>query len=513
MSDILLRRVRVVDLDGDGVDADAPAPVDVLVTDGRVSAVAPVLRAPASVPVVDGEGRWVLPGLWDQHVHVVQWALTRTRLDVSGSGSAAEVARRVGDHLADRPQRRSAGLLVGWGYRSAGWAERPAVAALDAVTGPVPVALISGDGHNGWLNSAALRLFGLPPRDGALDEEEWFGLYARIEEHTGGESTEQAVTEAVDAALRRGVVGLVDLEFARPWEQWQHRHSRGVGPIRVRAGVYPDGVDDVIAEGLRTGDPLEGTGGLATMGPLKVICDGSLNTRTAWCCEPYADGDGLALPAGAPNLDPGELADVVGRAHRHGLQSALHAIGDRALAAVLDAFETTGARGSVEHAQLLRWEDLPRWRRLPVRASVQPAHLLDDRVVTEQCWPDRAERSFVLRGLLEHGIEVALGSDAPVAPLDPWLAIAAAVHRGEPGDPAWYPEQALTPREALRASVDGHRVTVGAPGDLVLLDDDPLVPGAADTGEQARRLRSVRTAVTVVAGRVAAGDLGAVAGD
>lgn len=512
MSDILLRRVRVVDLDGVGVGARAAEPADVLVREGRVREVASALRAPASVPVLDGEGRWALPGLWDHHVHTVQWALTRTRLDVSGAGSATEVARRVGDHLAGRPERRS-DLLVGWGYRSAGWAEPPAVPALDAVTGRTPVALISGDGHNGWLNSAALRLFGLSEREGALDEEEWFGLYARIEEHTGGAGTEQAVAEAVDAALRRGVVGLVDLEFARPWEQWQQRYARGVGPIRVRAGVYPDGLDDVIAAGLRSGDPLAGTGGLATMGPLKVISDGSLNTRTAWCCEPYADGDRLARPAGAPNLDPAELAGVVGRAHRHGLHAALHAIGDRALAAVLDAFEVTGARGSVEHAQLLRWEDLHRWRRLPVRASVQPAHLLDDRVVTEQCWPDRAGRSFVLRGLLEHGIEVALGSDAPVAPLDPWLAIAAAVHRGEPEDPPWHPEQALTPREALRASVDGRRVAAGAPGDLVLLDDDPLVPGADHTGEQARRLRTVRVAATVVAGRVAAGDLGALAGD
>ncbi len=233
---------------------------------------------------------------------------------------------------------------------------------------------------------------------------------------------------------------------------------------------------------------------------MKIISDGSLNTRTAWCCEPYADGAALMHPRGRANVSVAEMTEAVRRAHEHGLRAALHAIGDAAVAAVLDVFEATGAQGSIEHAQLLRPEDLPRWSRLPVTASVQPAHLLDDRSVTEQCWPDRTERAFVLAGLLEHGIDVALGSDAPVAALDPWLSIAGAVHRGPARDASWHPEQALTPHQALAASVDGQRVRPGDRGDLVLLDADPLARGT--TSEQAAGLLGMSVAATVVAGRV-----------
>ena len=125
---------------------------------------------------------------------------------------------------------------------------------------------------------------------------------------------------------------------------------------------------------------------------------------------------------------------------------------------------------------------------LDVRASVQPAHLLDDRDLTELIWPGRAERSFAFRWMLDDGVELALGSDAPVSPLDPWLAIAAAVHRSADDREPWHGEQALTPAEALAASVDGQpTVGVGSPGDLVLLDADPLALGAdsAATGHGA----------------------------
>ena len=96
---------------------------------------------------------------------------------------------------------------------------------------------------------------------------------------------------------------------------------------------------------------------------------------------------------------------------------------------------------------------------LGVRASVQPAHLLDDRDVTERLWPGRSERCFPLRWMLDEGVDVVLGSDAPVSPLDPWLAVAAAVHRSGDEREPWHPEQSITVREALAASDRrlGHR--------------------------------------------------------
>ena len=152
------------------------------------------------------------------------------------------------------------------------------------------------------------------------------------------------------------------------------------------------------------------------------------------------------------------------RATEHGLHTAVHAIGDAACHDAVAAYAQTGARGSIEHAQLMTRDDVTEMARLGVVASVQPAHLLDDRDITELIWPDRADRCFPLRWMVDDGVELAMGSDAPVSPLDPWLTIAAAVHRSADERPAWHPEQALTPKEALAGSVDGQgSVHAGSP--------------------------------------------------
>ena len=240
------------------------------------------------------------------------------------------------------------------------------------------------------------------------------------------------------------------------------------------------------------------------MGPLKIISDGSLNTRTAYCCEPYVDEP---TSRGKLNVPPAELTDLLARATAHGLAVAVHAIGDAAVSAALDAFAATGARGSIEHAQLMARPDIARMGALGVTASVQPAHLLDDRDVTERCWPDRADRCFPLRSLLAAGVTLAMGSDAPVAPLDPWLAMAAAVHRSADERPAWHPQEAVTPAEALAASTFGAgTVGAGSRADLVLVDQDPLAPAGdrvgGDSAAAAARLRHTRVSVTLVDGEV-----------
>ena len=166
----------------------------------------------------------------------------------------------------------------------------------------------------------------------------------------------------------------------------------------------------------------------------------------------------------------------------------------------LAAFAETGARGSVEHVQMARREDVRRLAELGIRASVQPAHLLDDRDLTERVWGERSERCFAFRWMLDDGAELALGSDAPVSPLDPWLAMAAAVHRSADEREAWHGEQALTVREVLAASVDGQpMVQTGSRGDLVLLDRDPLAL-EGDAAAVATALRGMASAYTVVAG-------------
>jgi hypothetical protein len=502
MHDLLLREVRIVPLDGPGPD---PGPTDVLVLDGRVARVGAGIEAAVGIPELRGEGRWALPGLWDHHVHATQWGMARSRLDTSGTTGVAHAQAVVRTALATAPVPAT-GVLVAYGHRTATWDRQPTVADLDEVSTDVPLVLISGDAHHGWLNTPALRLLGAPDTDGAVEEWDWFPVYDRLSSLPGArEVAEAGVARALHDAQARGVVGVTDLEFGRPWEQWQQREDRGMPLVRARVGVYPDGLEDVVAAGLRTGDPLAGGRGLVTMGPFKVISDGSLSTRTAWCCEPYADGADLPLPHGAANLGADELAALVARAHGAGIEAAVHAIGDAAVRQALEVFARTGAVGGIEHAQLVALEDLGLWGRLPVRASVQPAHLLDDRPATEQCWPDRGGRTFTLRAFLDRGIEVVLGSDAPVSPLDPWLAVAAAVHRGPVDGESWHPEQAITAREALACSVDGQRLAAGCRGDVVLLDADPLGGGDLPSGERAGRLRATTVSATVVDGQVVHG--------
>jgi predicted amidohydrolase YtcJ len=329
-----------------------------------------------------------------------------------------------------------------------------------------------------------------------VEEAEWFDAYGRLRQLTGEAGTApSAYLRTMRAAAAMGVVGLTDFEFSVTVDDWSRRAESL--PLRVRVATYADTLDDFIDAGLRTGGTLPGCDARITMGPLKIISDGSLNTRTAWCCAPYADRE----EAGASNLTAPELRASLARATRNGLEVATHAIGDAAVHEALGAYAATGAAGSIEHAQLMLRDDIPRLAQLGLRASVQPAHLLDDRDVTEQCWPDRSDRCFMFRELVDAGVNVVLGSDAPVSKLDPWLAMAAAVHRSADERPPWHGEQALTPREALACSVDGQTtVHAGAVADLALLDADPL--GAGDSGEAAARLRSMRVAATWVGGQL-----------
>jgi len=497
VSSLLIRQARVVPVGG----VAAPSgPVDLRIVGDRVLEMAPSLRPEPTDEVLEAEGRWLVPGLWDQHVHLGQWAANASRLDLSATTSPDEATRLVAAEVGSRAGGAPGTVIQGFGHRTAGWDRQPTVAELDAVSGDLPVVLISGDAHHGWLNSAALRLLDVPPRDGVVEENDWFPVFARLDEVTQtAEGKRTAYAMVLDAAVRRGVVGIREMEWADNATEWAERSDSGLGVIRVRTATYAVGLAETIAAGRRSGDVLD-EAGLVTMGPLKIISDGSLNTRTAFCHDPYVGADVLEHPRGRANNSPEELAELLATATANGLDVAVHAIGDAAVGIALDAFSQTGARGSIEHAQLVATPDVERMARLGVVASVQPAHLLDDRDVTHQCWPDRADRCFPLRSMLDAGVRLALGSDAPVAPLDPWEAMAAAVHRTGDEREEWNAAESITVAQALAGSVDGATtVRVGSLADVVLLDDDPLA-GPPQGPEAARRLRATRIFATVVAG-------------
>ncbi len=293
------------------------------------------------------------------------------------------------------------------------------------------------------------------------------------------------------------MVGVTDYEMRWNRDDWARRAAGGIRSLRVSFGVYTQHLDRAIAEGLRTGDAVPGTGGLVTVGGYKVITDGSLNTRTAWCFDPYPGLGPDDHPYGLATVPYDELVPLMRRAHEAGLTPAVHAIGDRANARVLDAFEAVGCRGlDRARAAAAPRADVARFAALGVVASVQPEHAMDDRDVADRYWAGRTDRAFMLAELAAAGVELALGSDAPVAPLDPWVAIAAAVGRTRDGRAPWHPEQAIEARAALAASTGGRgaSVRVGAPADLAVVELDPLAASVDD-------LRRMPVTATLVAGR------------
>ena len=242
---------------------------------------------------------------------------------------------------------------------------------------------------------------------------------------------------------------------------------------------------------------LDGGAGLLRVGPLKVLIDGSLNTRTAYCVDPYPHGG-----RGLLTVSEAELLDLLVRARESGFVPAVHAIGDAANEVALDAFAAAGIAGRIEHAQFVRSQDFARFGGLGLTASVQPAHALDDRDAADSNWAGRTDRAFPLRSLLAAGATLALGSDAPVAALEPWTAMSAATTRSrQDGRGPWHPEQALTRQEALAASTRGRgTVRAGDPADLAVLDVDPLAVSDAE-------FAAMPVAATLVAGRFTFGAL------
>jgi predicted amidohydrolase YtcJ len=505
-ADTVVDTLSGVDPTPAGTVPDAPDPVvlravrwearlvDLAVRAGRIEAIAPhTPGARHDAPVVELDGRTVLPGLWDNHVHFDQWAAARRRLDLAAARSAREATALVAARLVAEPPARGE-LLVGYGFRDALWPDHPHRHLLDAVAPAVPVVLVSGDLHCCWINGAAAARYGLADHPtGLVREQDWHPIMQDVRV-AQARDLQRWADDAARAAAARGVVGVVD--FEAPWQldTWAARIAGGCDVLRVVASVWPECLHDPIARGLRTGDVLPGTGGLLTMGPLKIVTDGSLNTRTAYCHEPYAGLTGTAHPCGMLLVPPDELVPLLERADRAGLEVAVHAIGDHANTLALDAFAATGARGRIEHAQLLTAPDVARFAALGLTASVQPRHAVDDRDVADRYWADRTDRAFPYRRLRDAGVPLALGSDAPVAPLDPWVSIAAAVHRSADDRAPWHPEQHITLDDALAASAgpDGP-LRAGRRADLVVLDTElPADP---------TQLEKLPVAATMLGGR------------
>ena len=463
--------------------------MSIVVEDGTITGIGSTVPPPPGADRFDCEGRVVLPGLWDMHVHVDQWAMARRRIDLSSTTSPADAARVLGEVAASRGD---GSLVVGGGMRTALWDELPHRDVLDAVTGDVPVVATNVDLHTVWCNGAALRMFDAPSDSGLLREADGYRVLAALDD-LPADAVDEAVTAALDEAAARGITGVKDFEFSDAVVPWLRRTRSATPPVRIDTTVYASHLDAAVERGLATDEVVPGTQGMVRAGHLKLFTDGALNSGTALCHETMADGTSGA--SGHAAMSPDELRALVRRAWQYGIAPAIHAIGDLAVSIALDTFEEVGCPGRIEHAQLVADEDVTRFARPGLVAGVQPAHCTDDRDVTDMLWADRAHRAYPFASLVAAGARLEFGSDAPVSPLDPWAAIAAAVTRTADDRPSWHPEQCLDRATALTAAARGRRdLAVGEPADLVLLEDDPLT---CDLDV----LRAGPVAATMVAGR------------
>ncbi|HET7572492.1 MAG TPA: amidohydrolase [Gaiellaceae bacterium] len=448
-----------------------------------------------SPDVVDLGGRCVLPGFTDAHVHFPTWAMTQREVKLDGADSLAEALARI----------RESGMRRGYGWRDAEWAEKPTRHALDAIS-TEPVAMWSKDYHSLWLNTAALALAGgdLEVAGGVVERDEAgepTGILReeaawRFKDRHLGYAPEEFV-DAMRAGMRlanaRGVVAHHDKDgWLGAIGLWQRLERQTPLTLRVWQSTPWENIPRLREVGLRAGAGSP----FLRLGYLKAFMDGTLGSQTAW----MLDGSGVTITSGE------QLAEIVREAAEIGWPVGVHAIGDAANRAALDAFEQTrelwqplGLRQRIEHAQCVHPDDLPRFAELGVAVSAQFSHAPSDEELAARFWPDKLEQAYSFRALLESGALVANGSDAPVEELDPWAGVVAAVSGH------WREDQRLTLEQALHAvcvapawlshdeRVRGTLVP-GRDADLVVLDRDPF---ACEPGE----LPGVRVVATMLAGR------------
>ncbi len=487
-------------------------------------------------------GEVAIPGLTDAHLHLADAALAARSVDLGSALTAAAGLRRIAAAHAAEPDPEA--WLLGHGWDRDRWGGWPSAAALEANAPGRRAAFWAHDHHALWVSATALQVAGIGPGTpdpaggsirrgdqglpaGVLHESASALVTARIPAPTADRYAE-AIPALARELVRLGVVAVHDPGglAADPGLVGAHRAYARLSetdlPLRVHACLRSESLPTAAELGLRSGDSLGPVDGRVRVGWLKLFADGTLGSRTAALLEPFEPEPG-SRAGDPPNhgiwiMPPDRLGSLAEDAARLGIASQIHAIGDAAVRAALDALGPTVGRTAlqprVEHSQLVDPADLPRFAALGVAASVQPVHVRSDAGQARRLWGPRAERSgYAWRSLLDAGATIAFGTDAPVEPIDPWPGLAMAVTRRspdwEPDMPAFGPTEALDLATALRLACIGGPTTAGeadrgrlVPGqraDLAVVPADALAEPVAFDGPLGR----VRPRLVLVDGQVA----------
>jgi predicted amidohydrolase YtcJ len=462
--------------------------------------------------VLDADGKLLLPGFNDSHVHFVSGGSQLDNIQLNDATSLEEFVRRIAEKAHHTPKGQ---WILGGDWDETKWApaDLPTKKSIDAVTPDNPVFVSRYDGHMGVANSVALRLAGIDKstpevpggtivRDaqgnptGALKDAA-MNYIDKVIPPLSREQRTRALYRALKLAAAVGVTSVQDMnpdyaDIAMYAEFLEH----GQLTTRIYAAPPIALVEDQAKIGVRHNF---GSSYLR-IGAVKGYADGSLGSRTAYFFEPFDDQKSDKKSAGnhgllSSDMQPfSKMRDFMMKADAAGIQICTHAIGDQAISLILDLYaDITKAHGAadrrfrIEHAQHMAAKDFDRFDQLNVIASMQPYHAIDDgRWAEARIGHDRASRTYAFRTFINHHVRLAFGTDWNVAPLNPMLTVYAAVTRatldGKHPD-GWFPEQKLTVPEAVEAYTMGSAyaefqdknkgsISVGKLADMVLLSDD-----------------------------------------
>lgn len=473
-ADLLVDNVNGYTLDSHGKLQHFQA---LLIDQGKVVATgshAELASRAGDARVIDGHGKTLLPGLIDAHGHVLELGYARNNVDLAGTKSLDEALAKVKAYAAAHPEAK---WILGSGWNQEIWklGRFPTAKELDTAVADRPVWLSRVDGHAGWANSAAIKLAG-------VDKASKDPNGGRIERDAGGNPTgvfvdgatalidakvppptPQQKAAALDTALAEmasvGLTGVgdagIDLANYKLYRQYADQHKLTARIYAMIRGTGDD-FDTISKDG-----PLIGYGNdFLTVRAVKLFADGALGSRGAAMLAPYSDDPhnrGLLF------LKPAELTAEIGKALGKGYQVAVHAIGDHANREVLDSYAAAykthpdgiARRNRVEHAQIVSLKDIPRFVPLQLIASMQPTHATSDMNMAEdRIGHERIKGAYAWQRFLKQGTIVAGGSDFPVESPNPFYGLYSAItredHAGQPPG-GWYPDQDMTPAEALRA--------------------------------------------------------------
>lgn len=469
-----------------------------------------LLQLYPQAPRIDVGDATVVPGLIDAHAHIMGLGNTLMQADLTGARNRGEVLERL---KAFEKNLAPGEWLLGRGWDQNRWdnTDFPTAADLDAAFPQRPLYLERVDGHAGWVNSAAIRI---AEKAGKSMSGDWQPEGGRILRDGAGKpsgvlvdgaaslvygqipalddaSREKRLQAALQAAVSNGLTGVHDMGVSRE-DLTLMKRLADQGKLPLRIDAYADGNNEALEDLCKTGLYAH-PGGRLQMHGVKLYMDGALGSRGAALLTAYSDdphNHGLLMTS------PEEFEAAVRKADGCKVQVATHAIGDRGNRIVLDTYEKVlgthkdnDHRWRIEHSQVVSLQDIPRFAKLGVIASMQPTHATSDMGWAEQrVGPERILGAYAWQRFLHSGARLALGSDFPVEQVDPRLGLYAAVTRQDrDGQPpgGWQPEQCLSAAEALRgftsdAAWAGHdeaqvgKLQRGLRADFVVLDRDPL---------------------------------------